>query len=153
MAEKILLVATAVVYKNEGKKRLWFITKTDKDEEWELPKTVARKGESSVRAAIRMMAEQGGMRAKVLEEVGRSGGATKVNGNPVSQRLLYYLMHFRDGEEALGFAESDWLEYDKAMRRLSSKRDRQMLREAKKIAQKLDRDKANKKTVTNKEED
>jgi len=148
MAEKILLVATCVVYKDEGKKRLWFITKTDRDEDWELPKTVARKGESSVRAAIRMMAEQGGMRAKVLEEVGRSGGATKVNGNAVSQRLLYYLMHFRDGEEALGFVESDWLEHDKVMRRLGSKRDQQMLKQANKLAKKLDRIRASKKIET-----
>ncbi len=145
MAEKILLVAAAVVYKDEGKKRFWFITKSDKDEDWELPKTVSRKGESSVRAAIRMMAEQGGMRAKVLEEAGRSGGATKVNGNPVSQRLLYYLMNFRDGEDALGYADVEWLEYDKAVRRLGAKRDQQMLREAKKIALKLDRERVNNK--------
>ncbi len=145
MTEKILMVAAAAVYKNEGKKRLWFITKADKETDWELPKTMARKGESSVRAAIRMMGEQGGMRAKVLEEVGRSGGTTKVNGNPVAQRLLYYLMHFRDGEEALGFTESTWLEYDKALRRLGSKREQQMLKDAKKMAQKLDKVRANNK--------
>ncbi len=147
MTEKVLIVAAATVYKNEGKKRLWFIIKTEDDADWELPKTISRKGESSVRAAIRMMGEQGGMRAKVLEEVGRCGGTTKINGNPVAQRLLYYLMHFRDGEEAMGFAQSAWLEHDKAVRRLASKREQQMLKDAKKIAQKLDKKRANNKKV------
>jgi hypothetical protein len=129
MKDSSMLMSSPVVFK-EGKEPLWFIVKQNEDSDWELPKTIARKGESSVRASIRAMAEQGGMRANVIEEVGRSGGAAKINGRNVSQRYLFYLMVYREGTEILGYADSDWLPFSKAVRKLTQKRDQSMLREA-----------------------
>ena len=71
MAEQIRLVSAAAVYKKDGDDVLWFLIKEKEGGGWEIPKTVTKNGESSVRASIRALGEQGGMRVKVLEEVGR----------------------------------------------------------------------------------
>jgi|SRR3989344_8740489 len=134
MANKsLILVSGSVVFKDSGKNRRWFVVKQGGDGKWEIPKVIVRKTESSVRASLRMMGEQGGMRAKVLEEAGRAGGVTTTNGRTIPQRYLYYLMaHKADSGESIGFEESAWLDYSKAVRKISSKRERLMLRQARK---------------------
>lgn len=127
------MVAAAAVYKKvagDSDDIMWFLVREKEDSEWEIPKTVARAGESSVRAAVRMMGEQSGMRIKVLEEIGRHGGAAKVGERIVTQRTLYYLIAHKEGEEVLGFVETDWVDHNAALRRVGSKLDREMLKNA-----------------------
>ena len=129
--ENIILVSVACLFREYRGKRQWFVAKQEKDSEWELPRIVARKAESSARAGIRMMGEQMGITVQVLEEAGRAGGVIRVNGKSVPQRHLYYLMIQRDASgEVLAFADHEWLPYAKAVRRLPAKRDRQMLKAA-----------------------
>jgi ADP-ribose pyrophosphatase YjhB (NUDIX family) len=144
MAETVILVSGAVVYKRSSSGPLWFIVKGSDQSSWEIPKTIVRRGESSVRAAIRNMAEQGGMRAKVLEEVGRSGGAVKSKGKVVTQRYIFYLMVYKDGGEVLGYSDFGWLEYAQASKKLETRRDKGMLREANKMLKQIDRERKKK---------
>ena len=141
MRENILLVSAAVLFKKlEDGSEEWFLVKEGEDAEWEIPKSIARTGESSVRASIRALQDQAGMSVKVLEEVGRSGGAAKVNGKAVTQRTVYYLIQFKNGGEVLGYDEHEWLDSRKALARLSSKRDSTMLKDAKKLLKQVESD-------------
>ncbi len=146
MSNDLVLVSGAIVFREGRGKRRWFIVKQtgDEDEKWEIPKVPVRKTESSPRAAIRMMAEKGGMDAKVLEEAGRAGGSTTINGRTVPQRHLYYLMMRIAAGEVLGFENYKWLEYAKAVRKLSSKRERLMIRRARQELKKWQREQKNK---------
>ena len=95
---------------------------------------VVRKGESSVREALRMMAEKGGMTVWVLEEVGRAGGVSTVNDKTIPQRYIYYLLLNKiPGGEAIGFNDSAWFEFPKAVKEVYSKREKQMLKAAKQV--------------------
>jgi ADP-ribose pyrophosphatase YjhB (NUDIX family) len=133
MRNNQVLVSGAVVYKKaKNGRRYWLIAKQSEDDKWEIPKVVVRKGESSVRAAIRMMGEVGGMSAKVLEEAGRAGGSTTIRGKVVPKRHLYYLMVQKSAGEMLGFNDHAWVAYAKAVRKLSLKREKEMLKNAKK---------------------
>ena len=138
MSEDLVLISGAVVFKKSRGKKYWFIVKeiaetsSGEVDEWELPKVIVRKNESSVRASIRNVGEKGGINARVLEEVGRFGGSTSVNGKSVPQRHIYYLMVQIVASEVLGFEKTQWLEYAKAVRKLSSKREQQVLRNANK---------------------
>jgi ADP-ribose pyrophosphatase YjhB (NUDIX family) len=133
MNNNLVLVSAVIIYKNQGKGRRWFIVRHSEDGGWEIPKAVVRKVESSVRAVIRMMGEQGGMSIKVLEEAGRAGGVTRVNNKILPQRHIYYLAtHLSSEGEVIGFEEHAWLDYAKAVRKLSSKRERMMLKQARK---------------------
>jgi len=127
-----VLVSGAVVFKEYRGKQTWLVVKRGEENGWEIPKTIVRKGESSVKAAIRIMGEQGDMAAQVLEEAGRAGGSTLINGKVVPQKNIYYLMMQRSAGEILGFEKHRWLEYAKAVRKLESKRERAMLKQARK---------------------
>ncbi len=150
--EKTLLVSGSVVYKRVKEKPVWFVSKLSQEADWELPKTPVRKGESSVRASLRAMAEQGGMRAKVLEEVGRSGGAALLNGKTVPQRHIYYLLFCKDkdGGEILGFADYQWLDYGKALKKLTTKREIAMLKDANLLLKDIDKKRKAKKKALGK---
>jgi ADP-ribose pyrophosphatase YjhB (NUDIX family) len=159
MKNKTILISVAVVYKyptNHGTKKekpVWFIIGGSTEGQWELPKTTVRRGESSVRAVIRQMGEQGGMRTKVLEEVGRSAGSTTVNGRIVAQKYLYYLMVCKGDSEVLGFSQSAWLDYEKAYKRLSSKKDRAMLAKARDMAKDIQKQKNGREEFVDEEEE
>jgi hypothetical protein len=129
-----MLVGVAVIIRSHRGREKWLIVKNFNADSWEFPKIVVRKTESSVRAVIRMAGEQGGMRTRVLEEAGR-GSSTYINsGRQISQKLIYYLMLNKgDSGESIGFDNPAWLEYSKAVRKLSNKKEQGILRQAKKI--------------------
>jgi len=133
MKAKEILIAGATVYKKLDDKVLWFIVKQSDENGWEIPKTTVRRGESSVRAVIRQMGEQGGMRTKVLEEVGRNIASATLNGKIVPQRYIYYLMLQRGDNEVLGFVEYDWVDFNKAMKKVENKKEQKILEKAREI--------------------
>lgn len=127
-----VLISVAIIFRDYHSKRKWLAVKKNEDSDWELPRIIARKTESTARAALRMAGEMLGANAQVLEEAGRSGGVTTVNGRTLTQRQIYYLLKLKSqGGEVLGFNDYSFFEYTQAIRKLSSKRDKQMLRAAK----------------------
>ena len=162
MNKDLVLISGAIVYRAiKGKKR-WFLARQSEDGDWEIPKIIARKAESSARAAMRLMLEQGGgMDTQVLEEAGRAGGSATINGKVVSQRHLYYIMLFKEKEEGEGegegekkeekiedipveFEEHGWFEYAQAVRKLRSKRERLMIKQGRKELRKWEKAEKNK---------
>lgn len=125
----LITISGALVAKEVRGKRYFFLVKNDEDgASWEIPKVNVRRGESSVRAAIRMTSEQAGMNARVLEEAARATGVTSVNGKSVRQKYYYYIMLFTSSGENFGFKESSWFRYDQAVRKLPLKRELKALR-------------------------
>lgn len=126
-----MLVGGAIVFKRATNGRVnWFLVKED-DKNWEIPKTIVRKGESSVRSVLRMMGEQGGMNCRVLEEAGRVDDVFEVNGKKTPRRTIYYLMISKVGGEVLGFDNSIWVDFDEALKNLSLEKERVVLKQAK----------------------
>ena len=144
MKQKLILVGAALVYKKVKDKPVWFIVKQKEDGDWEIPKTTARRGESSVRSVIRMMGEQAAMNVKVREEVGRSGGAVLISGQTVPQRTIFYLMYCKEAKEVLAFVDFDWLDYSKAVKKVKAKKDLAMLKAARDLLKELDKKKKKK---------
>jgi len=124
-----MLVGCAVVFKERGGKIQFLLNKNDQ-EEWELLKSIARKGESSVRSVIRYTTEQGHMNAKVLEEVSRSSVPTVINGRSVNQKFLYYVMFYKVGGEMIGFSDVAWFDYSSSIKKLKNKKDIDALKKA-----------------------
>lgn len=111
-----------------------------KDGKWEIPKATVRRGESSVRAAIRMSGEIAGMNARVLEEVGRRGSIVIVNGKAVNQRIYYYLMIFKSAGEVLGFEKYQWLGVKKVQKAIFLKREKEVIKEAELLLKKWEKE-------------
>lgn len=124
-----VMVGGAVVFK-EGKAKKLFLLSKNNEGNWEILKTTVRRGESSVRAVIRYTSEQGNMNARVLDEVGRASGTTTINTRTVSQKFIYYLMYFKAGAEVMGLGEVSWFDKEQAMKKITLKREKDILKEA-----------------------
>ena len=110
------------------------MVKQNEKDDWEIPKIIVRKGESSVRSVIRMTGEMANINAKVLEEAGRASGATTFNYKIVPQKYYYYLMMLKAGSsDAIGFADSKWMDFSKALKSLTLKREKDIFKNAKKV--------------------
>ncbi|MDP3994563.1 MAG: NUDIX domain-containing protein [bacterium] len=128
-----ILIGAGVIYKQVKKDRKYLIVKKDDEDKWEFPRIVVRRGESSVRAVIRMLGEAAGIGAKVLEEVSRVNSIVMINGKPMPQRLYYYLLIQKAAGEIIGFDKFEWLDKTKAGRKLFLKREKDVLKESEKM--------------------
>ncbi|MBI4153578.1 NUDIX domain-containing protein [Candidatus Woesebacteria bacterium] len=135
-----IVVSGAVVFKEYRRKKLFLVVKQSQEGKWEIPKVTVRRGESSVRASLRMIAEMAGMNARVLEEAGRSTAVATINGKSLPQKTYYYLLIHKAGGEILGFQDFEWLEYAKAIKKLELKREKDMLKGAKNVLKKWEKE-------------
>jgi len=127
-------ISGAIVFRDNRGKRQFLLVKIKDGGDWEVPKVTVRRGESSVRAAIRLTGEQGGISARILEEAGRFVGNTVVNGNATSQKFYYYLMLQKGGSsEMIGFHEFKWMEPADVMKKLVSKKEKEMFKSAREV--------------------
>ena len=135
-----ITVSGAIVFKEYRRKKLFMVVKQTEAGKWEIPKVTVRRGESSVRASLRMIGEMAGMNARVLEEAGRTTAVVTMNGKSIPQKSYYYLLIHKAGGEILGFQDFVWLEYGKALKKLELKREKDMLRSAKDVLKKWEKE-------------
>lgn len=132
-----------LVYKEvRGKRFFWLVGTADGG--WEIPKVTVRRGESSVRAVLRMTGETVGMNTRVLEEVGRHSSIILVNGKPIPQRLYYYLAVLKSAGEVLGFTKFQWLNYKKALKAITLKREKEVLKSAENLLREWEKERKKK---------
>ncbi|KKQ50700.1 MAG: hypothetical protein US75_C0005G0002 [Candidatus Woesebacteria bacterium GW2011_GWC1_38_13] len=128
MFKNVVLITAAAIGQIHKGKFMFFLVRSSENSDWEIPKLTVRKAESSVHAVLRMTGEQGGMRARVLDEAARYSSNHQINGKPVTQKTLYYTMlHRADSGESIGFFESQWFEYAKAYKKLTLKREKEVI--------------------------
>jgi hypothetical protein len=144
-----VMVGGAVVFK-EGKAKKLFLLSKNNEGNWEILKTTVRRGESSVRSVIRYTSEQGNMNARVLDEVGRASGTATINSRAVSQKFIYYLMYFKAGAEVSGLGEVSWFDKEQSMKKLTLKREKDILKEANSMIKEWEKTHKKKKPQTSK---
>lgn len=109
---------------------LWLLVR-EKGKKWKIPKSIVRKRESSVRAVLRTMGEQCGISCEVLEEVGRKEDYLDINGKKTPRTIIYYLVLAKNKGEILGFGESSWFNYEQALKKIGSAKERAIFKQAK----------------------
>lgn len=139
-----VLVGGAVIFK-EGKNKNLFLLNKNNDGEWEILKSIVRRGESSVRSVIRYTSEQGNMNTRVLDEVGRGTSVGTANNKSVTYKYIYYLLIFKTGLEITGMGNISWFDYQTAAKKLKLKREKDMLKTASQMVKEREKDKKKKK--------
>jgi len=157
--------AGGVVYKkrqnskNQKLETLWLVTKSNPSKEypgeyWRLPKGwiddidgglnpgPISSGEKKAseedlqKGALREVAEEGGVKVKIVKKIGTMRFFTKSSRGQVIKFVTFYLMEWRsDLKEGFGFETEkvEWLEFTKAKEKLNRKEEREMLEKAKRI--------------------
>lgn len=129
-----ILIGGAIVFRENRGKRQYLLVRQKDNEIWEIPKVTVKRGESSVRAVLRLTSEQGGMAARVLEEAGRTTGTTVVNGKSIPQKFYYYLILQKGGNgDLIGFDEFKWTEYSETLKKLGLKKEKDLLKDSRDV--------------------
>lgn len=151
-----------VIFRHDKGKTLWFVRKTMANEMfpksyWMLPKgwlddsgegipgpmasgKIKPKEEDLQKAALREVAEEGGIEAKIINKIGTF---TYFYSLPKRGRIMkfvtFYLMEWaRDLPEGFDFETSEvaWLPFEEALERLSFDREKEVLEKAKVLPKK-----------------
>jgi 8-oxo-dGTP pyrophosphatase MutT (NUDIX family) len=91
-------------------------------------------------AAIREVREEGGVEVRVVEKIGTIKYSFKIQNKQILKFVTFYLMEWvRDLDSGFGYetAEIDWLPFDRAQKTLRFVREKEMLKKADNILQKL----------------
>ena len=141
---KILWIVSASVPNQIFPKLVWRLPKGWIDDEGQgIPGPMAsgkvKADENSLKqAAIREVAEEGGIKAKILKKIGteRYFYTHPVRGKILKFVTLYLMEYAGDLEEGFGAETSAvaWLTFDEAYNRLSFAKEKESLRKAKELA-------------------
>lgn len=124
------LTAGAVAYRERNGLVEWFVFRSVSNGKWELPKTEVRRGESSVQASLRHVRDGIGLVVTVLDEASRLSISTTQNGQPLDQKILFYLMRQVKGSPNVAVNSGKWLSYALARKSLTLGREQKALQQA-----------------------
>ena len=130
--------AGGVVFKKIGDKVLWLVTRSTPSDLypkafWRLPKGLIDKGEDIEKAALREVAEEGGVAAKITSKIGTSTYFLNLPQGRVMKFVTFYLMQWlSDLPEGTDEETSEvkWLEFGEARKLLSFSHEKQVLDKA-----------------------
>lgn len=126
----------AVFKTSKDKKVKWLIIKPAGTDRWQLPKGKIDKGESSAQAALREVKEEGEVETKIIEKIGSSSYFYVFNDTKCFKTVTYFLMEVvkktKEGHDQ-EIDEVTFQEFDKALKLLTFKDDKNILKKAKEI--------------------
>lgn len=131
-----------VVYKKEGGKTLWLITKSMVSTlypkaVWRLPKGWIDKGEKPEDAALREIREEAGVEVKIIEKIETvKYFFTTPDKRKILKFVTFYVTEWlRDLPEGFDGETSEiaWLPYEEAYEKLSFRGEKQVLKKAYKL--------------------
>lgn len=105
----------------------------NKDQVWTFPKGHVDKDKPEV-AALREVKEEGGVEAKIVENLGSVKYTFVWEGENIFKIVTYYLMEYVSGDPAnhdQEVAEAKWVEYSDAEKLISYKTDKEVFAKAK----------------------
>lgn len=128
--------AGGVVYKKSINFITWLIIKPAGTDRWQLPKGRIENQESSQVAALREVAEEGGIQAKVVDKIGNQKYFFMADGKKIFKTVTFYLMEYlskASQSHDWEVEKAEFLPFAEAISKLSFKGDRVILNQGKEI--------------------
>ncbi|MEW6001312.1 MAG: NUDIX hydrolase [Nitrospirota bacterium] len=105
---------------------------------WCLPKGLVNKGESTERTAIREVAEETGLKGRIIEKLGEITYwyYIKEENAKCKKTVNFFLMEYEGGDISKHdweVEQASWFPIDEALARASYKNEREMIKKAKEI--------------------
>jgi 8-oxo-dGTP pyrophosphatase MutT (NUDIX family) len=134
--------AGGAVFKKQNGKILWLLIQPKGRERWQLPKGWIDEGEDAKKAALREVAEEGGIQAELIDKIDTISiffrysytGAPK---DLVNKQITFFLMKYqgetKDGPDKEEIGGVSWSPYDDAYGKLTFKSEKEILEKAKNI--------------------
>jgi 8-oxo-dGTP pyrophosphatase MutT (NUDIX family) len=120
--------AGGIVYRVEhGTPAILVVTSKRDPSRWIFPKGHIERGETSAETALRETVEEAGVEGDI---VGPVGAPLEFDWSGKRYRVQYFLIRATSESPSLEGRQKAWLPFDKALKRLSHKELRALLREA-----------------------
>lgn len=127
--------AGGVVYRKAGDTYEVLISKHSGYHKWVLPKGLVEHGESLEQTAVREVAEEVGVTAKIIQEItGPERYVYTFNGETIDKQVQYFLMEYVSGSETDHDFEMEdvaWVSFDEAIKRMGYDGAKRVLQDAK----------------------
>ncbi len=131
---KRLYSSGGVVFKKDDKSKVkWLIIKPAGRNEWRLPKGLIEKSETSVKAAMREVEEESGVKAAIKEKVGIIQYFYSQDGEKILKEVIFFLMEYLEGDLNNHDEEVDkakFVTFDEAYKRLTYETEKDILSQA-----------------------
>ena len=128
--------AGGVVFKRVAKGFQWLLIKPAGTERWQLPKGKVDEGETSKEAAVREVAEEGGVNVRPVAKIGTSQYFFVFKGQKIFKTVIYFLMEYA-GDKKEGHDhevdETVFVDFAEALEKLTFKDDKEMLKKGREI--------------------
>jgi len=129
--------AGGVVFKRENHQIFWLVSKHSGYHKWVLPKGIIEKNEKAAQAALREVAEETGVKAKIIAKIPESEFYVyHEKGKKIFKRVVYFLMEYLSGQTKNHSWEMEkvkWLPFEKALAKLEFKGAKEVLVKAKRV--------------------
>ena len=129
--------AGGIVYKKLGQKRLWLVAQHSHHKGWVFPKGLIgdhKKGESSQETAVREVAEETGIKGKIITKLKDPVSYFySWQGEKKFKTVEYYLMEYVSGETSdhdWEMSQVEWLSQNEVEKRLTFKSDKKAFKQA-----------------------
>lgn len=134
--------AGGVVFKRDGSEAQVVLISVRERTAWTLPKGAIEKDEKREGTAIREVAEETGINARIVTSLGSIAYwfYKRTENTKYHKRVYYYLMEYQSGD--IGNHDSEvnevlWFGLDEAIRKVTYNGDREILLRAKEILERL----------------
>lgn len=129
--------AGGIVYKlpaTSYERILWLVCKHSGYKKWVLPKGLINDGETAEQAAVREVAEETGVRAKILAKIKPVEKYTyTLNGEKIFKIVQYFLMEYVSGDvkdHDWEMEQVEWLPFKEAYKKLEYNGQKRVLQQA-----------------------
>lgn len=150
--------AGGIVFKDEGRKRLWLVVKAaSKGRGWKsrrgpikrkpvykFPKGHLRKNEFLKQAALREVEEEGQVKAKILAKIGSNNYVIydRARKGKIIKKVTFFLMEYESPSRLKYFDAEvilarEWLVYEEAVKKLAYDSEKILLRKARERLKRL----------------
>jgi 8-oxo-dGTP pyrophosphatase MutT (NUDIX family) len=131
---KVETSAGGIVFKKEKNKTFVLVTQHSGHHGWVFPKGLIDEGEDKTKTALREVKEEGGVEAKIIQELPAVEYFYKFENQTIKKKVTYFLMEYISGnieDHDWEMEDAQWLEVDQVEERLTYKTDKQVFQKAK----------------------
>ena len=132
---KLEFSAGGVVVKKEEGETYILLTQHSGHHGWGFPKGLIDKGEDKKTTALREVSEEGGVQAKIIDDLTLSEYFYKFEGDTIKKKVNYFLMEYLSGDPVdhdWEMEDARWIPLEKVGEKLSFANDKKVFQEAKK---------------------
>ena len=131
MAIKRVFSAGGIVVRKLDGELKFLVSQHSGHHGWDFPKGHLEKGESSAQAAIREVEEETGVKAEIIEKVGKTEYFYVDQGEKAFKTVVYFLMNYvGEGEATTAYEVSgmEWLPVEEVEEKLTFKDTKELWR-------------------------